>query len=288
MTVWGLDLAPQMGSVILAILVATVVTMGTHAVDKINQLLFIVKIVVLAGLFFLLTPHVQGQHLLEMPIEQGLVISAIPVIFTAFGFHSSIPSIVRYVGVEIGTLRKVMIAGASLPLVIYVLWQLVSQGIMSQSSLMQSEGLSGFISAVSSIASSQSVSTAVTIFADLALATSFLGVSLGLFDFISDAFRQVDSRAGRIRTALITYLPPLCFALFYPEGFIMALGYAAVALVVLAVFLPVAMVWRQRKDGAEGYSVRGGNLGLVLASVAGVTIILAQGLQMVGVIPAVG
>ncbi|CAD2225248.1 hypothetical protein P3J6_121076 [Pseudoalteromonas sp. 3J6] len=35
-------------------------------------------------------------------------------------------------------LRKVMIAGASLPLVIYVFWQVLSQGIMSQDQLLLS------------------------------------------------------------------------------------------------------------------------------------------------------
>ncbi|WP_351060773.1 aromatic amino acid transport family protein, partial [Psychrobacter sp. TB20-MNA-CIBAN-0197] len=86
---------------------------------------------------------VQGKHLLEMPVEQGSILSAIPVIFTSFGFHGSIPSIVKYVGVEIKVLRKVMIAGAALPLVIYIFWQLLSQGIMSQADLLNSQGLSG-------------------------------------------------------------------------------------------------------------------------------------------------
>ncbi|PMC11863.1 hypothetical protein CJ207_25730, partial [Klebsiella aerogenes] len=35
---------------------------------------------------------------------------------------------------------------------------------------------------------------------------------------------------GRIQSGVITFLPPLAFALFYPRGFVMALGYAGVAL----------------------------------------------------------
>lgn len=224
-----------------------------------------------------------------MPIEQGLIIAAIPVIFTSFGFHGSIPSIVKYVGVDIHQLRKVMMFGASLPLIIYVFWQLLSQGVMGQASLMASDGLPGFVASISSIAHNDNVQVFVTVFADLALATSFLGVSLGLFDFFADALKQKDTNKDRIKTACITFLPPLGFALFYPEGFIMALGYAAIALVVLAVFLPVAMVWKQRKTRVDnGYQVKGGKLALGLATVFGVMIITSQLMQMAGVIPSLG
>ncbi|CAM4098642.1 aromatic amino acid transport family protein [Pseudoalteromonas byunsanensis] len=286
----GMQVAPQVGSVVLAIIVATVVTAGTSTVDKLNKVLFSIKLIVLASLFYVLTPYVHGQHLLDMPIEQGLVISAIPVVFTSFGFHGSIPSVVKYVGLDIKSLRRVMMFGAALPLTIYVFWQLLSQGVMSQQSLMQSEGLTGFVNNISNIAHNPHITTFVTIFADLALATSFLGVSLGLFDFFADALKKGNGNLDRSKTALITFLPPLGFALFYPKGFIMALGYAAIALVVLAVFLPVAMVWSQRRRGTPttGYQVRGGTLGLAMAALCGIAIIAAQGLQMTGVIPSLG
>lgn len=289
----SLDLAPQIGSIILAIIVAAVVTLGTSTVDKINRVLFSVKVIVLVSMFYMLTPYVHGQHLLEMPIEQGLVLSALPVVFTSFGFHGSIPSIVKYVGVEIKTLKRVMVIGAALPLVIYVTWQLLSQGMMSQSALLENDNLTSFIGAMSTLAQNDTLATSIKLFADLALATSFLGVSLGLFDFFADTFKHNDSLQNRVKTALITFLPPLAFALFYPQGFITALGYAAIALVVLAVFLPVAMVWQQRKtqlalENKQHYQVAGGKLGLVIASLFGVMVIASQFLQMLGAIPAIG
>ncbi|WP_448547865.1 aromatic amino acid transport family protein [Thalassotalea fusca] len=290
-SVFGVSLPAQAGSILFALVFGFIITLGTGAVDKINRLLFTVKIIVLTSMFFMLTPYVQGQHLLDMPVQQGLILSAIPVVFTSFGFHGSIPSVVKYVGIEIATLRKVMIFGASLPLCIYLFWQLVSQGIMAQESLLQSEGLAGFIGSVSAMVQSDTISNAITIFADLALATSFLGVSLGLFDFFSDVLKKSDTRNDRSRVALVTFLPPLCFALFYPQGFIMALGYASIALVVLAVFLPVAMVWVQRQSTElyqEGYRVKGGRPALVAVTGCGILIIGAQCAQMLGYIPAIG
>ncbi|MBE0365967.1 tyrosine-specific transport protein [Pseudoalteromonas ulvae UL12] len=284
------QLAPQVGAIGFALLFGFIITLGTGTVDKVNRVLFSIKIVVLIAMFYMLTPHVKMQHLLELPVEQGLILSALPVVFTSFGFHGSIPSVVKYVGKDVKVLRKVMITGAALPLCIYLVWQIVSQGMMSQNQLLDSEGLAGFIGAVSTLVNNPAISQAVTIFADLALATSFLGVSLGLFDFFSDTLKKSNSKQDRLLTASVTFLPPLGFALFYPQGFIMALGYAAIALVVLAIFLPVAMVWKQRRCSStpDGYQVIGGTPALAFVAVMGVLIISAQGLQMLGVIPAVG
>ena len=247
----AVELPPQTGAIAFAIIFGSIITLGASTVDKLNQVLFIIKIMVLTSVFYILTPHIQGEYLLNMPMQQGLIISAIPVIVTSFGFHGSIPSIVKYMGVNIHSLRKVMIIGASMPLVIYLFWQIVSQGVISQQNLYDSHGLDGFIASLSSLLQSTAIANTLTIFANLALATSFLGVSLGLFDFFSDVLNKGDSNQDRLITALVTFTPPLGFALFYPQGFIMALGYAAIALVILAIFLPVLMVWKQRRKNTQ-------------------------------------
>ncbi|MCV5245702.1 tyrosine transporter TyrP, partial [Escherichia coli] len=82
----------------------------------------------------------------------------------------------------------------------------------------------------------------------LALATSFLGVSLGLFDYLADMFQRKNSVGGRLQSGIITFLPPLAFALFSPRGFVMALGYAGVALAVLALIMPALLVMKSRRE----------------------------------------
>lgn len=287
----GLDISAQASTILFTIIIGTVVSIGTHSVDLVNRALFTLKLVALATMLVLLAPHVQGINLVEMPVQKGLLLSALPVIFTSFGFHGSIPSIVRYVGLDMKALRKIMVLGSATPLMIYVLWQITSQGVLSQPALMASTTLGTFITSLSELLHSPAVSQSVSVFADLALATSFLGVSLGLFDFMSDSLNRGTKGTARLQTALITFVPPLCFALFYPQGFIMALGFAAIALVILAIFLPVAMVKAQRRQRPaqdDSYQVRGGSLALMAATGAGILIISAQFLQMAGVIPAVG
>lgn len=286
----GFNVPAQTGAIIFTLLIGSIVCIGTHSVDLINRGLFILKLIALVLMLGFMFPHVQTVHLLEMPMEQGLIIAALPVIFTSFGFHGSIPSIVKYLGKDTKVLRKVMLVGSSLPLIVYILWQIASQGTLSQQSLLASGSLKGFIDNLGFMLDNPYIAKTVSTFADLALATSFLGVSLGLFDFVSDFLHQKSKGIGsRINSAVVTFIPPLGFALFYPQGFIMALGYAAIALVILAIFLPVAMVISQRKqlNAESGYQVAGGNIALILATAAGVVIISSQILQMLGLLPTI-
>ena len=72
------------------------VCVGTSLVDLFNRFLFSAKIIFLVVMLVLLLPHIHKVNLLTLPLQQGLALSAIPVIFTSFGFHGSVPSIVSY------------------------------------------------------------------------------------------------------------------------------------------------------------------------------------------------
>ena len=217
------------------------VCVGTSLVDLFNRFLFSAKILFLVVMLVLLAPHVHKVNLLSLPLEKGLALSAIPVIFTSFGFHGSVPSIVSYMNGDIRKLRRVFVIGSAIPLIAYLFWQLVTLGSIDSTTFIglmaEHSGLNGFLVALRNVVASSHVELAVHLFADLALATSFLGVALGLFDYMADLFQRRNTVAGRLQTGAMTFLPPLAFALFYPRGFVMALGYAGVALSVLALLL---------------------------------------------------
>jgi len=45
------------------------------------------------------------------------------------------------------------------------------------------------------------------------------------------------------------------FALFYPDGFVIALGYASISLVVLALIIPMLMLQKAKKIAGEKTSI---------------------------------
>lgn len=242
------QLPPAAGVLLFTALGGAVVCIGTSLVDLFNRFLFSAKIIFLVIMLALLMPHIHQVNLLTLPVEQGLALSAIPVIFTSFGFHGSVPSIVSYLGGDIRKLRRVFIIGSFIPLVAYIFWQLATLGSINPPAftalLAKNAGLNGLLEAIREVVASPHVELAVHLFADLALATSFLGVSLGLFDYLADVFQRKNSVSGRLQSGAITFLPPVAFALFYPRGFVMALGYAGVALAVLALMLPALLAMK--------------------------------------------
>ncbi|EGR2795556.1 amino acid permease [Vibrio navarrensis] len=289
-TQWfGVQVDGALATTLFTLLVATIVTIGTSTVDKVNRVLFTLKIVAMIAVLFFLAPNVSQAYLLSMPIEQGLVVASIPVIFTSFGFHGSIPAIVRYLDGDTGSLRKAILFGSLIPLVIYIFWQIVTLGVVKQDDLLANSALSGLIAQLAITVHQSQLGTLVGVFADLALLTSFLGVSLGLFEFLGDTLKKQQENSNRVIAAVVTFTPPLGFALFYPQGFITALGYAAIALTVLAIFLPVAMVNKVRKQNPQrAYRVAGGQVSLLLTSGVGVLIVAAQILISFGVLPSLG
>lgn len=288
----GLQLPSYVGVLLFAVIGGGVVCFGTHSVDIINRCLFATKIFFLAAMLILLLPHVQEVNLLSMPVKQALLLSAVPIVFTSFGFHGSVPSIVNYLGGDTAKLRKVFIIGSAIPLLVYILWQVATIGTINSDTfigiLAAESGLNGLLEAVKAVVGTARVEMAVRLFAALALATSFLGVALGLFDFLADFFQLKDTLNGRLQTGAVTFFPPLLFALFYPKGFVIALGFAAIALSVLSLLLPALLVRQTRKQHVGGYRVAGGQLGLLLVFSLGIAIIVIQLSIVSGYLPNVG
>ena len=277
------DLLPESFGDKVSILLFTVIfgsfiVIGTHSVDKINRVLFFVMLAAFAVVLSLMLPEIKFDNLMATPINNALIISASPVFFTAFGFHGSIPSLNKYLDGNVKALRISILAGSAITLCAYILWQMSTHGLLTQNEFLQilkeDATLNGLVKATLAITGSNIIAGAVKLFSTLALVTSFLGVGLGLLECIEDLLkRSFNISAGRISLGLMTFIPPLVFALFYPEGFILALGYAGQMFAFYAVVLPVSLVWKARRTHSNlPYKVWGGNLTLIIVLVLGVII----------------
>ena len=277
------DLLPESFGDKVSILLFTVIfgsfiVIGTHSVDKINRVLFFVMLTAFAVVLSLMLPEIKFDNLMATPIDNALIISASPVFFTAFGFHGSIPSLNKYLDGNVKALRISILVGSAITLFAYILWQMSTHGLLTQNEFLQilkeDATLNGLVKATLAITGSNIIAGAVKLFSTLALVTSFLGVGLGLLECIEDLLkRSFNISAGRISLGLMTFIPPLVFALFYPEGFILALGYAGQMFAFYAVVLPVSLVWKARRAHTNlPYKVWGGNLTLIIVLVLGVII----------------
>ena len=282
------------GSILaFTILFGVFVAIGTSFVDALNRFLFIAMIAALFIVLGLMIPEIKIDNLMAMPIDKALLISASPVFFTAFGFHGSIPCLNKYLEGDVKALRFSIIVGSAITLVGYLLWQFSTHGVLSQSRFLeilnQDPTLNGLIEAVRVITGSTIIAAIVKIFSALALITSFLGVALGLLECIDDLLKRAfNISANRLSLGFLTFLPPLLFAFFYPEGFILALGYAGQMFAFYAVVLPAALVWKARHQHPNlPYRVPGGSGVLLFVSILGTIIVCIPFLIKLGVLPPV-
>ncbi|QUN05213.1 amino acid permease [Shewanella yunxiaonensis] len=276
---FGLQLSSHSSVLLFTVFLGGFAALGVHWVDKVSRALFSAMIIALVLVLVFLMPEVSYSSLAAKAATDsmtGVWLSAIPVMFTSFGFHVCIATLVGYLKGDVPSLRKVLLIGSTLPLFCYVLWLLVTFGTVGGDAIASFNGsLAKMISALQEISAQPVIGKIIGLFADLALITSFLGVTLSLFDFNAELIRARNTFSGRLQTWLLTFIPPLVVALYAP-GFISLLGFAAIPLVVITVFLPVLIVLKQRTCDKEGYQVGGGKPALWLLSLLGVIIIVAQ------------
>ncbi len=279
------DVKLKVSIVLFTVILGIFVIVGIKGVDGLTRLLFIGKIAAFLFVLAMMFPNVQMKNLMATPIDNKLILAAVPIFFTSFGFHVIMASINTYLDADIRRIRIAILIGTAIPLGAYLLWQLATHGVLSQSEfiqiLQQDPTLNGLVKATREITGSAILGEVVRLFSALALITSFLGVALGIVECVGDLLKRVRLPANRLLLAPLTFVPPLLFALFYPNGFIAALGYAGLLFAFYGLLLPIGLAWRARKLHPElPYRVAGGNVALILAFVAGIIIILVPFLDL--------
>lgn len=277
---YGIDLSGWVWSIGYVCVFAFFVSSCTKVVDYANRFLFTFKVIIFGVMIATLLPLMRLENIAEQTSDTNALWLAIPIFFTSFGFHGSLPSLINYMGMQPKPLRFVIVVGSAIPLVVYFFWQLCTVGALTPKTLGTlgaTSDISDLITLLSQAAGSSALHRLIVVFSFLAIATSFLGVAMGLFDVTAETFNK-DRQTDRVIISLSTFLPPLIFALFFPHGFVMALGYAAIALSFLAILLPISVAWQWRKDkkSIPTYHVGGGNLILVLCAAMGIAVIAIE------------
>lgn len=245
---------------------------GTSVVDWTNRLLMMGLVASYVALFSL--GCCRATPMLLKHADWNYLLPSLSVVLTTFGYHIIIPTLTTYLEHDVKRLKLAIIIGSLIPFVIYVLWQFLVMSVVpleGEYSLREAaeKGLQ-ITFFLKIILSNPWIGVAVRAFAFFAIVTSLLGVSLSLSDFIADGLKIKKTHVGKFFLVLLTFLPPLAFALFYPEGFILALKYAGIFVVVLLALLPSLMVWFERY-GPETersllpstFKVAGGKIGVV-------------------------
>lgn len=283
-----LDLPSWASALIFIGILGIPVFLSTKVVDYTNRFLISIKGLLLVIAILCLASYVDFSKLSPVPeiYRNECWAAAAPIFLCAFGFHMVIPSLRDYVGPKRKDLRLIIIIGSLIPMVIYLLWLLVTlcviplNGTNSFNTItLFGNSIGELMGVLTRIASDPWTVIAIKGFFNISMTTSFLGVALALFDFLSDGLKLAHTKWGRLQTAVLTFLPPLIFALYYPEGFILALGYASCFVVISLLLLPMAMAYSLCcKENSLAYNASGNiffnRYLLLIAMVIGVILLI--------------
>jgi len=244
----GFEMAPWKGSLLFTFVFAVVLYIGTRPVDYLNRFLMIGLIGTYCALIFLGSFHVNPENLKIAYWKYSWV--ALPIMIISFGFHNMIPSLAMYLEGDKKRLRLTVIIGSLIPLVIYLLWEVIMLGIIplyGREEFFHLEQKGVATEVFRQVVGRSWINTVAQTFALFAIITSFLAQALSLVDFLGDGLKIPKIKRGHLILVALTLVPPFVFALFYPGIFIQALniggGFSAV---ILFGVMPPLMVWQIR------------------------------------------
>ncbi|UOP04932.1 aromatic amino acid transporter [Conchiformibius kuhniae] len=290
------DAPLPVGQVVFFVLFASCVWLSTRWIDRLTSVLIGGMVVAFLWANGGLLASAQVSVLFDRAAPEGTSYwiylgAALPVCLASFGFHGNVSSLFQYFGGNARKVARALQIGTLLALAVYVLWQAAVQGNLPRNAFAPVIAADGdvqvLIAELSKFAATGNMAWILSFFSYMAIASSFLGVTLGLFDYIADLFGFDGSRAGRAKTAAITFLPPFVACLLFPTGFVKYIGYVGLAATVWTALVPALLLRASRKKFGlgKGYRVYGGAWLMVWVFAFGVINIVAQLLSRADILP---
>jgi tyrosine-specific transport protein len=235
-----------LGTIFFLFFFSLFVYFGTQIAGKINAIL-------MGGLIISYLLFIAWGSLHVDPIGIQLwgwkgALLGLPVIFTSFSYQGTIPSVFEYLDRDPKKIKVAIVSGTTIPFVAYIVWDFIIKGIVPV------EGQQGLLAAAAMgvtaveplrhFIQSPAIYGIGNFFAFFALTTSFIGVSLGLIDFLSDGLKIAKTGKNKLYLCVLIYVPAFIITMTNPTIFLKALGLGGgFGCVLLLGFLPALMIW---------------------------------------------
>ncbi len=244
-----LDIGRNMGCLIFILLFGGTIYLGSAIVGRVNSILFISMIAAYVLLVGVGVGQIKSEFLTTLNWRYSLM--ALPLILTSFSFQTMVPSLTPMLKRNVKALRIAIVGGTFVAFLIYALWQALILGIVPlEGDKSISEAMNQGVTAnlfVREHVAYPWIGLVAEYFAFFAIATSFLGIALGLFDFLSDGLHIPKKGLGNVVLGLLIVIPTYIFATEYERVFLWALdATGSYGDTVLNGMIPVLLVWKGR------------------------------------------
>lgn len=274
----------------------TLITIGLllmpiRFIDHTNRLLFIGLIAVIAILIAGLSSAVQMFNL-PIAAKESYDISTwpkvIPVVFTSFGFQVIFHTLTNYCNKDKKMLKRAFLCGSLLPALVYIIWTssvlsviYTHNPIFYQQMIKGSVEVGSLIEELSNIAKWPMVQILVWWVSILAIFTSVIGVGIGLVDSLKHQIKVIKNKNIKsIVAVLLAILPAHLIAILVPNAFIAVLGFAGMILVVIAILMPIYLLYKAKTKILHYTELKYHSL-IIISAILGIVVILCEVYNMI-------
>ena len=129
----------------------------------------------------------------------------------SFGFQIIVPTLRVYLNSDVQAIKRAIIIGSSIPLLVYIVWEALILGVLPTQGpggllamLQAGQPAVDLAQALKQSLGNSWLASGAGCFAFFAITTSFIGVSLSLFDFLTDGLKNWRFVHGRLTVILLT------------------------------------------------------------------------------------
>jgi len=246
---FGESIPAWLGPIISTLIFSPLIIVPTVFAARLNNFLVAGLVLSYFGVVILGLRYVNPYLLMNSRWSQAFHI--LPIAFISFAFQGIIPTLATYMHHDAKNIRKAILIGSFIPFIAYTVWNALILGVVPL------EGDGGLLSTLEkgenaimplkNFINNPLVYDIGRAFAFFALVTSFLGVALGLRDFLADGLNIKRDLKGKIVLVFLVCTLPLIISVSYPHVFLVALDYAGgFGSALLLGLLPIVMAWRGR------------------------------------------
>ena len=281
--VFKTSLESWQGIFLFSSIFGTVFLLNKFIIEKVNTILF-VSMILSYVMLIAYSGNALETNLVLRQNWNGHLFYAFPLMLTTFSFPGIVPTISPYLNSDPKSIRLAIVSGTTITFIVYFIWLLIIFGSIPHS------GPFGLIEAFTKdipiteclhyALNNPHISVAAQFFAFFAITTSFLGISLSLFDFLTDSLKhRVKKNWDQLFFYSIIFGPCLIFSIYFERAFISALEISGgVGDAILSGIIPVIMIWQGRyiQKRQRNYQVWGGKPLLIILLVFSCSILSCE------------
>ena len=283
----GIDgvLPAWVGAIMFTLVFGSILYLGRDRfVEKLNSIFVVIVVFSFLGLVLLEGTQIRPASFLFQ--DWRALPGAVSVMLVAMFFHSVVPVIVSQLEGDVHKVRKSIVIGSSIPLIMFLVWNAVILGSISPQlieNISSGDTLFDPLQFLRTHGAQDFLGVLIPIFSEFAIVTSFIGFFFGLRDFFQDMnLFEINQPVPRLPVISLVMFPPMSLSLINPNIFFNALDYAgSFSISILGGILPALMSWKQREadkdvNNQHQILVPGGKIILIVTIAIALAIITRQ------------